>query len=90
MFILIIVCAIDNKLRTIFTYMFALYVRFSSLLAFFNLLIIFFNLFNIIIISIRLSLVKDALCQRIIFLIRAHYLFNVVIESLNAYSSFDL
>jgi hypothetical protein len=87
-FILIIVCAINNELYIIFAYIFAFYVFFLTLFTFSNRFVIFFNLFNIKIISIRLFFAKNSLNLRVNFLIKIHYLINVIIEIiLNAFFS---
>ncbi len=79
-FILIIVCAINNKLCTMFVYVLAFCVSFLTLFTFFNRFVVYFNLFNIKIMSICLFFAKSSLNLRVNFLIKMHYLINVVIK----------
>jgi len=90
-FILIVVCATNNKLYIMLAYMFASCVFFLILFTFFNRFIIFFNLFNTKIILICLFFAKSLLNLRVSLLTKVHYLINVIIEIiLNAFFFLDL
>ncbi len=78
MFILIIVCAINNKLCIMFVYVLAFCVFFLTLFTFFNRFVVFFNLFNTKIMSICLFFAKSSLNLRVNFLIKMHYLIKLL------------
>ncbi len=85
-FILIFVCATNNKLCIMLTYVFALCVSFLTLFTFSNWFVVFFNLFNTKIMSICLFFAKSSLNLRVSFLTKMHYLINVIIKIiLNAF-----
>jgi hypothetical protein len=85
-FILIIVCATNNELCTMFAYVFASYMSFSIFFTFSSRFIVFFNFFTTKIMSIRLFFAKNLLNLRVSFSTRVHYLINIIIEIiLNAF-----
>jgi len=90
-FILIFVCATNDKLYIMLAYVFAFCVSFLILFTFFNRFVVFFNFFNTKIMSICLFFAKNSSNLCVNFLIKMHYLINVVIEIIsNAFFFLDL
>jgi len=79
-FILIVVCATNNKLYIMLVYVLISCVFFLILFTFFNRSIVFFNFFSTKIISIRLFFAKNSLNLCVNFLTKMYYLINVVIK----------
>jgi len=79
-FILIIVCAINNKLFIMLVYIFASCVSFLTFFIFSNWFVVFFNLFNIKIILICLFFAKSLLNLRVNSLTKIYYLINFIIK----------